>query len=157
MVGRRDGDIEDQLLRFDLGGGTALLDAYPIVGDRVVALAVDAQDDSVYALARSVLDFSYLARVTYAASGAPATLSAIGSAPAACCYVAAGPAAIDGSGAERALYALTRDAETPASMQLSRFDLTSGNPLVVNAAVEGFGLWSDPGAALDRIFADGVD
>ena len=45
----------------------------------------------------------------------------------------------------------------PAAMQLSRFDFASGNPTVVNAAIEGYGLWTDMDAALDRIFADGVD
>jgi len=156
-VGRRTGDIEDQLLRFDVGTGAALPDAYPIADDRVVALAVDALDGSLYALARSVLDFTYLVRITYTTAGMPVTLSAIGSAPAACCYVASGPAAIDGIDAARALYALTRDAQAPAAMQLSRFDFASGNPAVVNAAIEGYGLWTDMDAALDRIFADGFD
>lgn len=156
-VGRRTGDSEDQLLRFDVGTGSALPDAYPIADDRVVALAVDALDGSLYALARSVLDFTYLVRITYTTAGMPVTLSAIGSAPAACCYVASGPAAIDGIDAARALYALTRDAQAPAAMQLSRFDFASGNPTVVNAAIEGYGLWTDMDAALDRIFADGFE
>jgi hypothetical protein len=156
-VGRRTGDSEDQLLRFDVGTGTALPDAYPIADDRVVALAVDAQDGTLYALARSILDFTYLTRITYSTPGTPVTLSAIGSAPATCCYVAAGPATIDGAGSARALYALTRDAATPAGMQLSRFDFTSGNPQVVNASMEGYGLWTDAAASLDRIFADGFD
>jgi len=156
-VGRRTGDSEDQLLRFDVGGGVALPDAYPVAGDRVVALAVDAADGSLYAIARSVLDFSYLVRITYTTAGTPVTLSAIGSAPATCCYVAAGPATIDGAGTARALYALTRDAQAPVAMQLSRFDLASGNPTVVNAAIEGYGLWTDAAASLDRIFADGFD
>jgi len=156
-VGRNAGDSEDQLLRFDIGTGSALPDAYPIAGDRVVALAVDALDGSLYALARSTLDFTYLTRITYTTPGTPVTLSAIGSAPATCCYVAAGPAAIDGAGSARALYALTLDAATPADMQLSRFDFASGNPVIVNAAIEGYGLWTDAAASLDRIFADGFD
>jgi hypothetical protein len=156
-VGRNAGDSEDQLLRFDIGTGSALPDAYPIAGDRVVALAVDALDGSLYALARSTLDFTYLPRITYTTPGTPVTLSAIGSAPATCCYVAAGPAAIDGAGSARALYALTLDAATPADMQLSRFDFASGNPVIVNAAIEGYGLWTDAAASLDRIFADGFD
>lgn len=157
-LGRRVGDTEDQLLRFDVGTGVSLPDAYPIAGgDRVVALAVDANDAKVYALARSVLGFSYLARVTWSTPGTAVTLSAIGSAPSACCYVAAGPATIDGSGSARAFYALTRDAGVPAAMQLSRFDLASGNPVVVNAAITGYGLWSDPSVLFDRIFANGFD
>lgn len=154
MVGRRMGDTEDQLLRFHVDSA-ATLAAYPITDDHIVALAVDAQTGDVYALARSTLDFTYLARVTWSTDGTPATLSAIGSAPAACCYVAAGPAAIDG--ATRALFALTRNASAPGPMQLSRFDFASGNPLVVNDAIDGYGLWSDPAALLDRIFADGFD
>lgn len=158
VIGRRSGDSEDQLLRFDFGVGTALPDAYPITGgDQVVALAVDPQDASVYALARSVLGFTFLAKVTWSTPGTAASLSPIGSAPATCCYAAAGPAAIDGSGAARALFALTRDATTPGPMQLSRFDFVSGNPVVVNATMQGYGLWSDPSAMLDRIFADGFD
>jgi hypothetical protein len=156
-IGRNTGDAEDQLLRFDVGTGSALPDDYPIADDRVVALAVDAEDGSLYALARSTLDFTYLARITYTAPGTPVTLSAIGSAPAACCYVAAGPATIDGAGSARALYALTRDATAPADMQLSRFDFSSGNPVVVNTTIEGYGLWTDAAASLDRIFANGFD
>jgi hypothetical protein len=156
-VGRNTGDAEDQLLRFDVGTGSALPDEYPIADDRVVALAVDAEDGSLYALARSTLDFTYLARITYTAPGTPVTLSAIGSAPATCCYVAAGPATIDGAGSARALYALTRDATAPTAMQLSRFDFSSGNPVIVNTAIEGYGLWTDAAASLDRIFADGFD
>jgi hypothetical protein len=155
-VGRRAGDSEDQLLRFDFAG-SALPDAYPVADDRIVALAVDAADGSLYALARSALDFTYLTRITYTTPGTPVTLSAIGSAPATCCYVAAGPAAIDGAGSARALYALTRDATAPTAMQLSRFDFSSGNPVIVNAAIEGYGLWTDAAASLDRIFADGFD
>jgi hypothetical protein len=42
-------------------------------------------------------------------------------------------------------------------MQLSRFDFSSGKPVIVNAAIEGYGLWTDAAASLDRIFADGFD
>jgi hypothetical protein len=158
MLGRRGTDTEDQLLRFDFGGGAALPDAYPIAGgDRIVALAIDTQDGSLRALARSTLDFTYLARITYTTPGTPVGVSATGSAPAQCCYIAAGPATIDGSGSARALFALTRDAQTPAAMRLSRFDFVSGSPLVINAAMDGYGLWTDPTASLDRIFANGFD
>ncbi|MEO7063950.1 MAG: hypothetical protein ABI082_09310 [Dokdonella sp.] len=159
LIGRRNGDTDDQLLRFDVGvSGPAMPDAYPIAGgDRVAALAVDASTGTLYAIARSVLDFSYLASVTWSAPGSPASLSAIGSAPSGCCYLAAGPATIDGAAGARALFALTRDTDSPGTMRLSRFDFASGNPVVVNPAMHGYGLWSDPVATLDRIFADGFD
>jgi hypothetical protein len=156
-IGRRVGDSEDQLLRFGVAGGSAMPDAYPIAGDHVVALAVDAQNGNLYALVRSALDFTYLARITWSTPGTPATLSAIGSAPAQCCYVATGPATIDGAGAARALYAFTRAADASTPLRLSRFDFVSGNPVVVNAASDGFGLWTDASASLDRIFANGFD
>ena len=159
LVGRRSGDTEDQLLRFDVGvSGPSMPDAYPIAGgDRVAALAIDASTGTLYALARSAMDFTYLASVTWSAPGSPASFAAIGSAPSGCCYIAAGQATIDGAPGARALFALTRDTNTPAAMRLSRFDFSSGNPVVVNAAMQGYGLWTDPVAMLDRIFADGFD
>lgn len=157
MVGRRNGDSTDQLLRFDFSASSPGPDAYPITDERVAALAIDSADGSLYAIARSVLDVSHLARVTYSTPGTPATLSAIGSAPADCCYVASGPATIDGVGSARALFALTRNATTPGAMRLSSFNLASGAPLVVNAAMDGYGLWTDPAASLDRIFANGFE
>jgi len=158
MVGRRDGDTEDQLLRFDFASGLALTDAYPIAGDHVVALAVDAADSNVYAVLRSALDFTYLARVTWSTPGSPVTLSAIGSAPATCCFVGTGPGAIDGALGARAMHVFGKDAATPAAMQLYAFDLASGNPTVVNAATDGYGLWTDGAAVVDDvIFADGFD
>jgi hypothetical protein len=158
MVGRRDGDTEDQLLRFDFASGAALPAAYPIAGDHVVSLAVDASNDDVYAVLRSALDFTYLARVTWSTPGSPVTLSAIGSAPATCCFVGAGPGAIDGAAGVRAMHVFGRDATAPAAMQLYAFDLASGNPTVVNAATDGYGLWTDGAAvASDVIFADGFD
>lgn len=157
MVGRRDGDSVDQLLRFDLGAASPGPDAYPIVGDSVAALAVDNQSGSLYALAHSALSFTHLALVSYSTPDTPANLSAIGSAPAECCFVASGPAAIDGSGALRALHALTRDATTPASTRLSRFNLGDGSVMVVNNAIDGYGLWTDSAAMLDRIFTNGFD
>lgn len=159
LVGRRTGDTEDQLLRFDISVvGSVVPNAYPIAGgDRVVALAVDAPTGKLYAIARSAMDFSYLASVTWSAPGTPASLSPIGSAPSGCCYLATGAATIDGDPGARALFALTRDTNAPGTMRLSRFDFTSGNPVVVNAATKGYGLWSDPVATLDRIFADGFE
>lgn len=157
MVGRRDGDTEDQLLRFGYAGGSGMPDAYPIAGDHVVALAADPLDGQVYALLRSVLDFTYLARITWSTPGTPVTLSAIGSTPSTCCHVGSGPAAIDGDGSDRALYAFTRDAESPASMQLAAFAFTTGADATVNVAVDGYGLWTDAIAFTDRIFADGFD
>ncbi|HEY6941242.1 hypothetical protein, partial [Dokdonella sp.] len=158
MVGRRDGDSEDQLLRFDFAGGSAMPAAYPIAGDRVVSLAVDASNGDVYAILRSALDFSYLARVTWTVPGSPVTLSAIGSAPATCCFVGSGPATIDGPAGARALYVLGKDATAPAAMQLYAFDLVSGAPAVANPAMLGYGLWTDGAAVADDvIFADGFD
>ena len=156
MVGRRSGDSGDQLLRFAFAGGTSP-EAWPIPGDRIVALAFDTQSGSVYALARSALDVTYLARVTWTTPGTPVTLTAVGSAPASCCYVAAGPAAIDGAGSARALYALTRNAQAPAAMSLSAFNLASGAQTTANASMRGYGLWFDAAASFDRIFADGFD
>lgn len=156
-IGRRDGDSEDQLLRFGFDGGSGLPDAYPIAGDRVVALAADPLDGQVYALLRSALDFTYLARITWSTPGTPVTLSAIGSTPSACCYVGSGPAAIDGEGSARALYAFTRDASAPAAMQLGAFAFASGAQAIANPASEGYGLWADAIAFSDRIFADGFD
>ncbi|MGN6521101.1 MAG: hypothetical protein ACTHK2_16950 [Dokdonella sp.] len=158
MVGRRDGDGEDQLLRFDFAGGTALPAAYPIAGDRVVTLAVDGGDGSVYAVLRSVLDFTYLARVTWSTPGSPVTLSAIGSAPSTCCFIGGGPGTIDGATAERAMFVLGKAADAPAAMQLYAIDLASGAPAVVNPGMDGFGLWTDGEAVVDDvIFADGFD
>jgi len=158
MVGRRDGDSEDQLLRFDFAKGAALPDAYPIAGDHVVSLAVDAADGTVYAVLRSALDFTYLARVTWSAPGSPVTLSAIGSAPATCCFVGTGPGAIDGAVGARAMHVFGKDATAPAAMQLYAFDLASGNPTIANAATDGYGLWTDGAAVVDDvIFADGFD
>jgi hypothetical protein len=157
MVGRRSADTADQLLRFNLAAASPGPDAYPIAGDSVVALAVDSLSGNLYAIARSVLNVTHLAQVTYSTPGTPANLSAIGSTPAQCCYVATGPATIDGTGAARALYALTRDATAPATMRLSSFNLASGNAVVVNGAMDGYGLWSDPAAQFDRIFANGFD
>lgn len=154
LVGRRAGDTEDQLLRFDLAGGIALPDAYPIAGESVVALAVDPLDDSLYGVARTAMGVTHLVRITYGTAGNAATLSAIGSTPAACCYVALGAATVDVDNSGRALFALTRAADAPAAMQLTRFDLVSGANTVVNTAVEGYALWTDAAATLDRIFAD---
>jgi hypothetical protein len=158
MVGRRDVDGEDQLLRFDFAGGTALPAAYPIAGDRVVSLAVDAFNGDIYAVLRSVLDFTYLARVTWSTPGSPVTLSALGSAPSTCCFVGGGPGTIDGAVGERAMFVLGKAADTPAAMQLYAFDLASGVPSVVNPAMDGFGLWTDGAVVVaDVIFADGFD
>ncbi|HEU4662678.1 MAG TPA: hypothetical protein VFS55_01475 [Dokdonella sp.] len=158
MVGRREGDSEDQLLRFDFASGAALPAAYPIAGDRVVSLAVDASNGDVYAILRSTLDFTYLARVTWTVPGSPVTLSAVGSAPATCCFVGSGPGTIDGPAGARAMYVFGKDATAPAAMQLYAFDLASGAPAIVNPATDGYGLWTD-GAAVtdDLIFADGFD
>lgn len=159
VVGWRDGDGEPQLLRlaFGAGGATVSMSAYPIVDDSIAVLAVDAQDASLHALARSALDFTYLAQVTYAAEGAPVTLSAMGSAPASCCYASLGQSVIDGDGSARAFYVLARDAQLPVDMQLVRLPLNSGDAQIVNASISGFGLWADAAVLLDRIFADGFD
>jgi hypothetical protein len=154
LVGRRTGDTEDQLLRFDLAGGIALPDAYPIAGESLAALAVDPRDESLYGVARTTMGVTHLVRITYGVPGNAATLSAIGSTPAACCYVAVGAATVDSDSGGRALFVLTRDAASPAAMQLTRLDLASGTNTVANAAVEGYALWADAAATLDRIFAD---
>jgi hypothetical protein len=157
MIGRRNGDSEDQLLRFSLGGGAPGPDAYPLVGDSIIALVVDSQNGNLYALAHSVAAFTRLVQVTYSTPGSAATLSPIGSAPSECCYVAAGPATIDGSGAARALFALDRDATSFGPMRLSSFNLTTGSRSVVRLSSDGYGLWTDPSATFDRIFANGFD
>lgn len=157
LVGRRTGDTEDQLLRFDLASRVALPDAYPIAGESVAALSVNIHDYSLYGVARTAMNVTHLVRITYATPGNAATLSAIGSTPAACCYVALGAATIDTDDSGRALFALTQDAQTPTTMQLTRFDLSSGDNVVVNADVEGYALWTDSAASLDRIFADGFE
>lgn len=157
MVGRRNGDTQDQLLRFNLGGGAPGPTAYPIVGDSVIALAIDSQNGNLYGLAHSVAAFTRLVQITYSTPGSAATLSPIGSAPSECCYVAAGPATVDGTGAARSLFVLDRDAATIGPMRLSSFNLGSGTRQVVRAGSNGYGLWSDPAATFDRIFANGFD
>ncbi|MEO7324471.1 MAG: hypothetical protein ABIW82_06555 [Dokdonella sp.] len=157
MVGRRNGDTQDQLLRFNLGGGAPGPDAYPITGDSLIALAIDSQNGNLYGLAHGVVAFTRLVQITYSAPGSAATLSSIGSAPSECCYVAGGPATIDGSGAARALFVLDRDAATIGPMRLSSFNLASGTRQVVRAASNGYGLWTDPAATFDRIFANGFE
>jgi hypothetical protein len=141
-------------LRFDLAGGIALPDAYPIAGESLAALAVDPRDESLYGVARTTMGVTHLVRITYGVPGNAATLSAIGSTPTACCYVAVGAATVDLDSGGRALFVLTRDAASPAAMQLTRLDLASGSNTVANAAVEGYALWADAAATLDRIFAD---
>ncbi len=157
VLGWRDTDSAVQLLRIALTPGSATLSAYPLGGDRVSAMAVDAVDGQLYALARSTLGATYLAAVGYSAPDAPVTLTAIGSTPASCCYSALGPAVIDGNVGARAMYVLTRDAQTPVDMQLMRLPLASGEAQIVNANIRGFGLWADAAVTFDVIFADGFD
>jgi len=145
-VGRRSTDVGDQLLAFSASGGT-LQNAYDLGGSRVAQIVADG--GSLYAL---VYDDASVMLHAAAITFAPTfTLTSIGSGASDCCFVLAGPAAIDH--VNGAIVTLSRSASAFVPFAVESFSLTSGNATAGNA-LNAFGLFEDTAALFDRIFAD---
>jgi hypothetical protein len=145
-VGRRSIDSRDQLLAFSASGGT-LQNAYDPGSARIVQLVADGS--SLYAL---VYDDAGVTLHAAVITFAPAfTLTPIGSGASDCCFVLAGPAAIDH--ANGAIVTLMRSASNSVPFTAESFSLTSGDA-TAGSAISAFGLFEDTAALFDRIFAD---
>ena len=148
-VGRRSTDSNDQLLAFSASGGT-LQNAYDLGSTRIVQIVADS--GSLYALAYDDASVTlHAAAITFA----PAfTLMPIGSGAGNCCFVLAGPAAIDH--ASGAIVALMRAASGGLASSVESFSLSSGGASAGNT-LTAFGLFEDDAVLWDRIFADSFD
>jgi YD repeat-containing protein len=148
-IGRRSTDTSDRLLAFSASGGT-LQNAYDPAGARIVQLIADGS--SLYAL---VYDEAAVTLRAAAITFAPSfTITTIGSGASNCCFVLAGPAAIDH--ANGAVVTLARSSSLAAASAIESFSLTTGNP-TAGSTVGVFGLFEDNVALFDRIFANGFE
>lgn len=149
-VGRRSGDTTDQLLAFSVDDG-ALQDAYDL-GDEIVSQLV-ADGASLYAL--SYAQSTGLLRPALLTFAPAFALTPIGGGTSDCCFVLAGPAAIDH--AAGALVASTRPlGATGANFAIRAFSLSDGSVSTGNA-VPAIGLFEDGAVLFDRIYADSFE
>ncbi len=148
-VGRRSGDITDQLLVFSVGSGT-LQAAYDLGSESVLELVADG--GSLYAL--SYAQGSAVLRVASITFAPAFSLSPIGSGSSDCCYVLAGSAAIDH--AKNTLDTLARSNSTSEPFAIRAFSLSSGN-VTIGQTVPAMGLFEDTAVLFDRIFADSFE
>lgn len=145
-VGRRATDSADQLLAFSIANGT-LLAAYPLGGESVSALLLDGS--TLYALSYDATsDALRAATITFTPGFA---LTPIGAGASGCCFVLAGPAALDH--ARNALVALTRASTSAEAFAVRAFSLADGTVTPGNA-LSANGLFEDSVPLSDRIFAD---
>lgn len=148
-VGRRSSDSADQLLVFSASGGT-LQNAYDPGDERIVQLVVDGS--SVYAL--SYNQTGAVLRPALITFSPTLNVAPIGAGTSSCCFVLAGPAAIDH--ANNALVVLTRASAADGQFAIRAFSLTDGSVGIANAAT-AMGLFEDNAALFDRIFADSFE
>lgn len=147
-VGRRSDDAGDQLLAFSVDGAT-LLHAYDLGNERVAQLVADG--GALYAL--SYAQDSGLLRPALISFAPAFALQPLGPGAGECCFVLAGPAAID-----HAAGTLVTLARTFVSNQFAiRAFLLSNGRMVTGNSMPALGLFEDSAVLFDRIFADSFE
>lgn len=141
------------LLSIDANAGTQIALAVPN-GSRIVELSMHPSSGLLFGLVDQEGDQSTY--VSLLGVGASLSIDLRGTADTDCCFILAGPSAIDSS-ANR-LYALTRprSGTAPVLPVVTSFDLNTGG-----RSLEGFAranaLFADSGVALPELFSDGFE
>jgi hypothetical protein len=147
-VGKRTGDVDDQLLAIAIDSGT-LSNAYDLGSERVADLVVDGT--TLYALSYGSAAVMRPGVFSFAPTFA---FTPIGTGTSDCCFVLAGSAAIDHT--TNRLTALTRTSSTSGPIVVRAFSLSSG-AVTIGKTLTAMGLFEDSATLFDRIFADSFE
>lgn len=141
----------EQLLIFNFDTNTGPTTGTIASNLRVSELAIHPQTGVLFGLAHDTSAES--TRLITVGTSAPFTIAAIGAGASDCCYVLAGPAAIERT--INGLFVLSTAFGTTAP-SVRRFDLTTGT-MTAGIALTGFALFEDTGVNTGALFSDGFE